>query len=392
MSTLCILGRQPEIGFAELESLYGASSIRVVSPIAALVDAVVPIARLGGTVKTARFLTETPSTQLPVLLRHAQRLVGELASNTPEGKVKLGISFYGIEQSPRTINAMGLELKKTLKRAGRSVRVVPNQAPELSSAQTLHNQLTSELGIELVFVKSGSSTLIGHVSGVQNIEAYTLRDRGRPKRDTRVGMLPPKLAQIIINLASTRNDDTPSSRPLRLLDPFCGTGVVLQEATLMGYDIYGTDIEERMIRYTRDNINWLFDTHNVHTDPFYEVADATDHVWRQPLDIVACEGYLGTPFASEPPESALRDSIATCNLITKKFLKNIHEQLEPGTRLCIAVPSWNVRGRVHRLNMISELEQMGYIHHQLTLPLSQNLIYRRDDQIVGRDLLVLIRR
>lgn len=60
-------------------------------------------------------------------------------------------------------------------------------------------------------------------SFVQDIESYTARDQARPMRDARVGMLPPKLAQIIINLALSNNDIT------EVLDPFCGTGVVLQE-------------------------------------------------------------------------------------------------------------------------------------------------------------------
>ena len=42
-----------------------------------------------------------------------------------------------------------------------------------------------------------------------------------------------------------------------LLDPFCGTGVVLQEALLMGYDVYGTDLEPRMIDYSGANLDWL---------------------------------------------------------------------------------------------------------------------------------------
>ena len=32
--------------------------------------------------------------------------------------------------------------------------------------------------------------------------AMLIRDQNRPKRDARVGMLPPKLAQIMINLAN----------------------------------------------------------------------------------------------------------------------------------------------------------------------------------------------
>ena len=79
------------------------------------------------------------------------------------------------------------------------------------------------------------------LEGVQNISAYAMRDQKRPKRDAFVGMLPPKLAQIMINLAL--GDQEPKDK--LLLDPFCGTGVLLQEALLMGLKVYGTDLSQK---------------------------------------------------------------------------------------------------------------------------------------------------
>src|SRR5262249_8047041 len=154
------------------------------------------------------------------------------------------------------------------KSSGRTVRLVPNQTAELSTAQVIHNKLTSPNGWELVLVRSGQQTIIAQTVSVQNIDSYTVRDRGRPKRDTRVGMLPPKLAQMLINLAvgpaefehiapelsgdvCLQPEDNAKLRAARanftVLDPFCGTGVVLQEALLMGYRAYGSDLEARMV-------------------------------------------------------------------------------------------------------------------------------------------------
>ncbi len=382
--TITILGRQPAIGLAELESLYGAEAVRSVRSDAATVDASVDFDRLGSIVKAAEYLATVESTNAQKVFDYARRALSEFISDFPDGKIKLGVSLYGLDMPVQKQNANTLSLKKVLRDVGRSVRVVPNTDPALSSAQTYHNQLTSDLGCELIFVRDANATLIGRVRHVQNINEYTERDRDRPKRDTRVGMLPPKLAQTIINLASgPKNGGV-------LLDPFCGTGVVLQEAGLMGFDVYGTDIEERMIRYTRDNLNWLIDRGAARFERYYEVADATEHTWRQPVNVVACEGYLGTPFASEPPEAALKDSIVTCNLIMKKFLANIHEQLSPGTRICVAAPSWFVRGRNHHLPCIGSLAELGYERVSFTHAKNDDLIYHREDQIVGRELLVLI--
>lgn len=385
--TITILGRQPAVGLAELESLYGASAVRPVRSDVATVDADIDFDRLGSVVKAGEYLATVESTNTQKVFDYARRTLPEFIADFPDGKIKLGVSLYGLDMPLQKQNANTLSLKKVLRDVGRSVRVVPNTDPALSSAQTYHNQLTSELGCELVFVRDNSSTLVGRITHVQNINEYTERDRERPRRDSRVGMLPPKLAQTIINLAS--GITTPQNMSV-LLDPFCGTGVVLQEAGLMGYDVYGTDIEERMIRYTRDNLNWLIERGELTFERYYEVADATDHTWRQPIDVVACEGYLGTPFASEPPEAALKDSIMTCNLIMKKFLANIRKQLSPGTRLCVAAPSWFVCGRNHHLPCISSLSELGYARVAFAHVKDEELIYHREDQIVGRELLVLI--
>ncbi|TAH31759.1 methyltransferase domain-containing protein [Candidatus Saccharibacteria bacterium] len=432
LMNICVLGRQPAIGLAELESLYGAKAIRAARSHIATVDADIDFDRLGSVVKSATHLTTVASINPQKVFDYARRALPKFIADFPEGKIKLGVSLYGLDLPLHKQNALALSLKKVLRDSGRSVRVVPNTDSALSSAQTYHNQLTSELGCELIFVRDGTTTLIGRVAHVQNINEYTERDRDRPKRDTRVGMLPPKLAQTIINLAAgesrTSGETTPAGRssipfqnnlqpktdqapgPLSvlersrsddgmdesagqriLLDPFCGTGVILQEATLMGYQTYGTDIEPRMIEYSRANLDWLAQrTDNTPETPRLEIGDATKHIWHPPIDIVACEGYLGTPFASEPPEAALKDTIMTCNLIMKKFLANIHGQLKPGTRLCIAAPTWFVRGRTYHLPCIDSLTALGYMRVAFTHTTDQQLIYHRDDQIVGRELLVLM--
>lgn len=397
---ICILGRQPAIGLAELESLYGADAVQPIDTTHALVDAEVDFARLGSTIKTAELIDTIDGTNPQKAFDHSRRALPDFISDFPEGKIKLGASLYGLQMPLQKQNANTLSLKKVLRQAsGRSVRVVPNTEAALSSAQTYHNQLASELGCELLFVRHGNQTLIGRLTHVQNINEYAERDRERPKRDARVGMLPPKLAQTIINLGvGTWKAEDGKSTNLTVLDPFCGTGVVLQEASLMGYSVYGTDIEPRMIDYSRTNLEWLAArTPHPLATPKLEVGDATSHTWHFPASgpqsptsvSIACEGYLGIPFTSVPAEAALKDTIMTCNLITKKFLRNIHGQIEAGTRLCIAVPAWHVHGKTHHLPFIDSLNELGYTRVSFTHASDADLLYHREDQIVGRELIVL---
>ncbi len=392
--SVCILGRQPALGLAELESLYGADTVTPLLPYAAgvsLEPSDIEFKRLGGSTRLARVLTVIPSTNWKVIEKYLIKEVPKHLQYLPEGKLQLGLSVYGLEISVGKLGATGLTLKKVIRTAGRSVRLVPNNELELNTAQVLHNKLTGKTGWELLLIKHGSETILAQTTAVQDIDSYTLRDRGRPKRDARVGMLPPKLAQTIINLATSSRTPSPD---LTVLDPFCGTGVVLQEATLMGFAAAGTDLEQRMIDYSRQNIDWLGETFAVSlTVNLLEAGDATTHQWTNPLDAVAAETYLGRPFTAQPTRELVEQTVSEVNLILKKFLRNIQPQLASGTRLCLAVPAWQLRPHEFRhLPLVDSLEEMGYNREKFEHVLDSELLYYREDQVVARQLLVLTRK
>jgi tRNA G10 N-methylase Trm11 len=56
-----------------------------------------------------------------------------------------------------------------------------------------------------------------------------------------VGMMPAKLAHIMLNMALT---NTKSETPI-IRDPFCGTGTTMMLANHFGYDTVGSDIETK---------------------------------------------------------------------------------------------------------------------------------------------------
>ena len=418
VQSVCILGRQPALGLAELESLYGSSAVVMLSPHAAgLMLGVdeVDFARLGGSTRLATVIGEVPSSSW----KQVEKALIGLAKSTAftlstSGKFHLGLSAYGFDVSPAKINALGLTLKKVLRaRHDGSVRLVPNTTAELSTAQVFHSHLTDEHGAELLIINCQNKTIIARTTAVQDIDGYTLRDRGRPKRDARVGMLPPKLAQIIINLAvgevsswpahldSPAQTTRPTTRlpdyPTTILDPFCGTGVVLQEALLMGYSAYGTDLEPRMIAYSEANLDWLASKFKI-PDSTLEVGDATNHQWQiskfqtpNSKVAVACETYLGRPFTERPSSAILTQTISEVNLILKRFLQNIQPQLPQGSRLCLAVPCWFDGREQKHLPFLEHISGMGFERVAFQRASNENLIYRREGQIVGRELVTLRR-
>ena len=366
MRYLAVLGRQPEISLAELSALFSRVS-QISGELATFsADKEPSINRLGGCLKIAIEISGSPLDYLTTL---------------PEGKITIGVSDYSAHSSARKAQGEALKLKKILARHGRSVRVVENKSAVLSTATSLHNGLSGAKTnkVELILVNEKWWRVIG----VQDIDAYARRDQARPARDAKVGMLPPKLAQILINLCG------PLPAGSRLLDPFCGTGVVLQEALLMGYSAYGTDLEPRMVEYTEKNLRWLQGQAPDSLAGSFQVTvgDATSFTWEQPIDAVACEGYLGRPMSLPPAEIKLKTEEQECSSIILGFLKNLAPQIKSNTPVVVAMPAWlRPDGSYHRMNLVDEITNMGYNVMNKT---REGLIYHRDKQVVARDIIIL---
>lgn len=408
--SIAILGRQPALGLAELESLYGAEQITPLGLQSALVNVdpcLLAFDRLGGSVKFGKLLTTLDTTNWREIEKFLVSASPGHSEQMVEGKMQLGLSVIGLDVTLKQLQITGLTLKKAIRQTGRSVRLIPNKALELNTAQVLHNHLTGPTGWELYFIRDGQRTVVAQTIKIQDIQAYAGRDQARPKRDARVGMLPPKLAQIIVNLAvgELPTDklasicDIPAGEVIprpqldqTILDPFCGTGVVLQEALLMGYRAYGTDLEPRMVEYSLANIEWISETYHIPPTAYrINSGDATSHRW-QAFDTIACETYLGRPFSALPAPEILREVMGDVDAIHKKFLQNLASQTKPGTRMCIAMPAWKTKHGFSHLKVLDNLSDLGYTRPVFTHVDSADLIYHRPEQIVARELVVLIRK
>ena len=369
-----VLGREPKISLAELEAIFSSSKVKQIAPQLALVTAhSIPFNRIGGSIKAAQLINQP---------------IQDYLSNLPAGKITLGISDYSEHANPRKTWELALKYKNMLKRHNRNVRLVPNgKSPILASAASHHNQLGEKTN-HIEVVKFGKYTSIS--IGTQNITAYAKRDQARPARDAFVGMLPPKLAQILVNLATT------GAKTGTILDPFCGTGVVLQEAILMGYSAYGTDLSEKMIDYSRKNLDWItsrtLSLQKAGAPKLYlEPGDATSHKWQlvEP-NFIASEIYLGHPLSAPPAEIKLKQLQQEAKILLTTFLKNISAQILSGTTLALATPSWKrPDGSYSGVNILDEIDKLGYNAIKYRYASYDDLLYHREDQIVARQIIVL---
>ncbi len=371
LTHIAILGRQPEFGLVELESQVGADAMEPFGRQAALLARELDVNRLGGVLKVGRVLYRgavTPLRGLPIDV--AELPVGD--SKTP-----FALSAYGLRDTQRMVMAAGLELKKRLRERGSVRLIVPARGLAATAAELHHNRVLED-GFELLVVVAGAEMIVARTVGVQDIDWYSKRDYDRPARSARVGMLPPKLAQILVNTTSA---------PV-VVDPFCGTGVVLQESLLVGRAAVGSDLSEEMVAASRANLPWL--VAQVPTPlPAWSVELGDARQIQLPKDAaVVSEGYLGPNLTRLPSEVEMAKIKRELLGLYTACLANWAAQLPAGGEVSLCAPVWRSRGAWDYLGLVDELPRLGYtlkgFKHVRT-----PLLYARDDQVVGRQLLLL---
>lgn len=126
----------------------------------------------------------------------------------------------------------------------------------------------------------------------------------------------PKLARALVNLTRVRAGD-------RLLDPFCGTGGVLIEAGLMGLEVVGWDVDERMVEGCRRNLDAYGVGGNVTVSDALESSAKADAV------------------ATDPPYGRASYTTEGVGGLYTKFTSNARGMLDEGSRMALMLPREN---------------------------------------------------
>lgn len=379
-SWFSILGRERQLAMAELAVVVKPSTPLEQHGAIAVGSGDMPTwERVGSTQRAGIVLGTCKSLDAATIMN----LLDDLPTS---GKIQLGVSVLGLKK--KDYQRLAMQLKSVLKERGNSARIISSSdSTMLNAAQLIHNQLISSHGIELVIWEHHHTWWIGRTTWVQDIEAYTQRDRDRPARDARVGMLPPKLAQTLINLAQPEKSDM-------IYDPFCGTGVVLMEAALMGYNTGGSDISERMVEASRENMHWLQNIAPVSNEPEITAQDARSVTFPSKPGSRVCivgEGYLGLPLGPEATQKEARAQIEELDRLYIDVLQNLSQQ-SCVRAIVLALPFWHIQDQEYQLNFLDSLDRIGYTFDQFAPHDTDRLTYRRVDQRVGRMIVRLVKK
>lgn len=162
----------------------------------------------------------------------------------------------------------------------------PKRDNVLMPSDVLHHDLIDN-GFEFLVADS----FVARTIAVFDPSLHESRDVGRPEKDY-LNVISIRLAKILINLSQPKHN---------LLDPFCGYGTILQEALLMDVDVFGIDLDQKIVSACKKNLIWLQNKYRFDAKwrVFCNDARNTSKILTA-VDSVATEPYLG-PFLKKQP-------------------------------------------------------------------------------------------
>ena len=383
---LFLLGRQSKLSVAELEAVVGKGEVMgefyVVERKKEIADPIALQNMLGGTIKIAKVIAEESS------LSAVQDKCVDYLDEHGEGKIIFAINMYHFARLfKKELKNILKVVKRKLKKRGKGARFVNKPVKNVRSV-TIHEEHLCQKGTDMTIVKVNQSYLLAYTVSVQQFKQYSFRDYERPARDAKSGMLPPKLAQIMINIACKKALSV-------VYDPFCGSGTVLMEALLQGHQVLGSDISEKAVEDTKENLAWVKEKF-VHVGNGIIKIFEHDSTKLEKNDItivphtVVSEIYLGPPLLKTPSELERKKNFDAIKEIFLGALQSLHGILNNDAELVFAVPFYREKNKKYFLDsIIKDAEQIGFKHVAFNNSDTERgtLLYYRSDQLVGREIL-----
>lgn len=302
-------------------------------------------------------------------------------------KVTYGISVLG--KSPlqiKDVQRLANEIKRGFKSSNVSTRFILPKRLELNAAQIVNNDVL-EKGFELCIFDNANERLYGRTVAIQDVESFVNRDLNKPEADFDMGVLPQKLARIMCNLTGYKEGI--------IWDPFCGSGTVLMEAAVLGFDILGTDIDLGALEIADKNIRWL-SSENLINDIKYNLFQLDIHnvekrvikdLKNTNISAIVCEPFMGpaqTKVMSESKANELMDSVRSLYV---SFFDTVNKISRRGFKVVLILPSYKTTKGWLSIN-ISEFigKRWSVLNKQYA---KGDLKWARINSIIARNIFIL---
>jgi tRNA G10 N-methylase Trm11 len=395
------LGNHPSISTAELSAtIPDFKSVRMIGASILIFESDMEL----GTKQLADwggiFLLAKETKRVAKTLADIPDILQEETSNV-KGKITFSLRAYGVQKSK--VHDLYRDGKKILKKDGRAVRYIGNENKPAVSAllQDAGVLDAGKHGCELVLLGAENFLWVGRTVAAQDPDSYTKRDMHKPVRDTRVGLLPPKLAQIMLNFGAwiVRDMNPKAKKTLSVFDPFCGTGVIPMEALLRGWPVYASDMSLKAVNGCEKNIEWVRKEYGILKKDVPVVLwkqDATkEFELKDTPNMIVTETTLGPGLIERPTAKDAAKIRTECEATEIEFLENVAKHL-PGVPVVAMFPVWFLKtGPLYLEKTWKKLEDIGFKavlpkHIKTDNPERTSLLYRRPDQVVGREIVMLM--
>ncbi len=334
--------------------------------------------RLGGSIRMAKVLGEFSAKKKLVEVIFQNSALSENSSN-----VKIGVSAFqtGKNFLPEFLGM----IKKYFAEKKTAVRLENSGGKNMTSGQIFDRKLLKK-GAEFIIWQRGNSFLLSQTVANQNLRNYVLRDRRKPFSDSKMGMLPPKLAQILINLADPKFS-------AKIIDPFCGSGTICTEAAIMGFKTVGSDLNPDFLAGAKKNFYFFAEKFRFEKNKGeFFIGNVASFPWVKFREkIMVTEGWLGENFERSPSLDKIeKEAVKVLKMWVKAF-SNM-EQNGP-QKVVFCLPCWNFRGKNISISqkLFAKIAKSSY--NPLALFAGQKtFIYKREKAFVAREICVLERK
>ncbi len=277
------------------------------------------------------------------------------------------INFYGNVENldSAVLNRLVKEQVKKhdvkLKFVGQIKKPVGNSA---TSAKVLKR---GGVEINVTIDNASLSVVFSETIAVQNYKLFEILEYQRPERDMKIGMMPIKLAFIMLNLAKLKKD-------MGFWDPMVGLGTLIMAGQLFNVYAYGSDIDKNALRKAEANMLWFIRTGLVQ-QPRYRLFrfDVTKEMRSNKIlrdiirygrfDAIVTEGYLGD--ARYKPFNNKKHAVTAIRKLENlyvKLLRNTSSGILPGKMIVFTTPMYKYWDK----------EKKQYAWYQLEVPINKH--------------------
>lgn len=320
-SYLFVLGRDPELSRIEIESYFDSRNIKVEiidesSDILVInIEKLDPevINELGGTIKIAEVISNSDNYY-------------DIEDSLTKANIYPGIKNkvnYAIEPfKTKLFSTVSDYLKDYFKKEKIKASFKRNLDPSSLSKKDFINDM-----INFIIFKN----FIGIVRYVSDPKEFKRRDLGRPDVDY-MKSISIRLAKIMVNISKVKSGQI-------LIDPFCGSGTVLQEALLKNINVIGIDDDSNSIKQSKTNLEWLKNNYNINSN--YQLIKLDARKMFSVIkkgNVIVTEPYMGPFIRKLPRLEEAQHLVRDLRELYDSIVRQAKEILNKDERIVIIIP------------------------------------------------------